>query len=603
MFIDRKYLCISIVFLTMTIFIVGCSEEKPTPAAKAEVPTAPPTQIISTNTPTSIPTATPTQTASSTPPSPTNIPTSIPTETPIPTASPTPAPTDTPTIIPTPTESIYWHYPRHGLNNTAAYTLGRWQLVAEPYSLWSIENEEYSFMNLYPVAGDLDGDGHAEYVIGRFDPQTLQGFLTVYNVDDGSVLWEMQLDRDIHWSPPVITDLNNDGQLDLIFATQRQRTAQDAVARIYALNGKDGSVIWQKPFPEGGLGMTVADVNADGWMEIIINDYQPDDQGGRKLHLLNGRDGSQIWERSTCGSQYGQPTAADLDGDGLLEIISHHHNYEWPKAVERLIVWDHLGNELWSFESAPTEAQAANAPEILGRTPCESWESTTVTDYNNDGELEIGFGSRCSYYLLDVHGNLIWDTVFDVEGWGTIDMMSEDGSEYPHQTSHGTGGYYYDAAVGNIDDDPALEIVFAHWPEYYAEQYFPSGRFVYQRIEPSNEVWALDGADGSVQWVFEGTYIPELSNLQQMWVPILVDLTGDGQLDVLVLSDDRHLYAVNGATGEKMLEYFSYLPPQWEARHLTFIPEGDLGVVIYSAHKRGRIYVLKALVIAERVSE
>ena len=458
-------------------------------------------------------------------------------------------------------------------------------------------------MNLYPVAGDLDGDGHAEYVIGRFDPSNLQkGFLTVYNVDDGSVLWELPVDE-IHWSPPVIADLDNDGQLDLVFATQRQRTPQDAAARIYALNGRDGSVIWQKPFPEGGLGMTVADVNADGWMEIIINDYRPDDQGGRKLHLLNGRDGSQIWERSTCGSQYGQPTAADLDGDGLLEIISHHHNYEWPKAVERLIVWDHLGNELWSFESAPTEAQAANAPEILGRTPCESWESTTVADYNNDGELEIGFGSRCSYYVLDVHGGLIWNTVFDIEGWGTIHMMNEDGSEYAMQTSHGMGGFYYDSAVGNIDDDPALEIVFAHWPEYYAEQYFPSGRFVYQRVEPSNKVWALDGADGSVQWVFEGTYIPELSNLQQMWVPILVDLTDDGQLDVLVLSDDRHLYAVNGATGEKMLEYFSYLPPQWEARHLTFIPEGDLGVVMYSAHKRGQIYVLKALVIAERVFE
>ena len=113
MFIGRKYLCISMVFLTITIFIVGCSEVKPTPAAKTEVPTATPTQM-----------------ASSTPPSPTNTPSSIPTETPTPTASPTPAPTDTPTIIPTPTESIYWHYPRHDLNNTAAYTLGRWQLVA-----------------------------------------------------------------------------------------------------------------------------------------------------------------------------------------------------------------------------------------------------------------------------------------------------------------------------------------------------------------------------------------------------------------------------------------------------------------------------------------
>jgi hypothetical protein len=95
--------------------------------------------------------------------------------------------------------------------------------------------------------------------------------------------------------------------------------------------------------------------------------------------------------------------------------------------------------------------------------------------------------------------------------------------------------------VGNLDDDPALEIVLAFYPEFKADQFFPSGRFEYERIEPGNVMWALDGGDGSVQWVFEGTYIEELNNLQRMWDPILVDLTSDGLLDVLILSSDRHL--------------------------------------------------------------
>jgi outer membrane protein assembly factor BamB len=557
----HKHLSIAIILLALLVFAMGCSGGKTTPPAETIAPTG-------------------TQTS-----------------TPIP-------PTSTPTSIPAPTESVYWPYPRNNLNNTGAYALASWQLVDEPYHLWDLEDENYSFMNLYPVADDLDGDGHAEYVVGRFDPQTLEGFLTVYNVDDGSVLWEMPLHYLTRYCPPVIADLNNDGQLDIVFANQRQDSPDRDVAQIYALNGNDGSVIWQYPFPQGGEGMTVADVNADGWMEVIINDYGRAADGGmnRKLHLLNGQDGTQIWERETAGTQYGQPTAVDLDGDGFLEIVTHHHIYwEW-QSVERMTVWDHNGNELWHFDSSPTEAQSANAPPELGRTPCESWESTTVADYNADGQLEIGFGSRCSYYLLDIHGNLIWNTPLDVEGWGYIVFRNDDGSLYQPQSVHGMGGFYRDSAVGNIDDDPALEIVFAIWPEYTADQFLPTGGFVYDRIVSHNEIWALDGADGSVQWVFEGTY-GGYPNLEQMWDPVLVDLDGDRQLDVLILSDDRHLYAVNGATGEKMMEYFSYLPKQWEAIHLTFVPEGDLGVLLFASERRGQFNTLNALVIAERVPD
>jgi len=551
----RNNLCVLIVLFVICVISTGCDTERSTSITEAVVPTQ------------------------------TEMPPQL-------------QPADTQTSTPAPTESVYWPYPRNNLTNTAAYTSTGWLLLENPNHLWDLEDERYSYMNLYPVADDLDGDGHAEYVIGRYDPRTLDGFLTVFNVDDGSIQWEMPLEYITRYCPPVITDLNDDGQLDLVFANQRQDSPDRAVAQIYALNGKDGSIIWQHPFSEGGLGMTVADVNADGHMEIIINSYGHP----RKLRLLNGQDGSQIWERETTGAQYGQPTAADLDGDGLLEIISHHHLYwDW-QSVERMIVWDNLGNEMWHFDTSPTEAQSANAPPELGKTPCESWESTTVADYNGDGELEIGLGSRCSYYLLDSRGNMIWETPLAVEGWGYIVFKNDDGSLYQPQSVHGQGGLYRDSAVGNIDDDPALEIVFSIWPEYTADQFFPSGNFVYGNIVAHNELWALDGADGSVQWIFKGSY-GEYPQLEQMWDPILVDLDGNNQLDVLVLSDDKHLYAVNGATGEKMMEYFSYLPKQWEAIHLTFVPDGDRGVLLFASERRGRFNTLNALVIAERAPE
>ena len=86
----------------LAIFLVGCSDETPTPTP---VPTATPTPVrtatptaVSTATPTAVSTATPTAVSTATP---TAVPTTTPTA--VPTATPTAVPTATPTAVPTAT--------------------------------------------------------------------------------------------------------------------------------------------------------------------------------------------------------------------------------------------------------------------------------------------------------------------------------------------------------------------------------------------------------------------------------------------------------------------------------------------------------------------
>ena len=202
--------------------------------------------------------------------------------------------------------------------------------------------------------------------------------------------------------------------------------------------------------------------------------------------------------------------------------------------------------------------------------------------------------------MLDGQGKLLW-RVPTVQGYGIVVYHHADGTIEPDV--HGTGGPTgFAAAVGNIDGDPALEILLSFKPEYRADVYEITSTTILTHVTPANEIWALDGQDGSIQWVFEGEY-PSEYKLEQMYEPILVDLTGDGLLDVLVLSVDGHLYAIKGSTGEQLKAY-SIKPASgfWYAEDLTFVGYNTWGIVLYIDNSDG-LSKLHALRIASRKFE
>jgi len=461
-----------------------------------------------------------------------------------------------------------WPYPRYDLANTAANTTIQCELLEQPVESWQVTFPEgYVLDSLFPVAADIDSDGRAEYLIGAWN-QTPEYRLYAFNIEDGSILWRRYFDDWFYWSAPIIVDVNNDSRLDIVLATKSQ---------VMALNGNDASPIWVQPFPDHGMGMMVADVNNDGWVEVVINDYGDP----QSIHLLNGLDGSPIWRRETGGSAYNIPTVGDVNGDGHPEILSHNHLYD--PSRERLLVWDQDGNELWAYLASPSAQQEANAPPELGWVPDFGYISTTIADFNADGQVEIGWGTRCHYYVLNRHGDLLW-RVPTVEGYGVVVSHRADGTVEPDK--HGTGGPHGEAAgVGNLDADPSLEVALSFGPEYRLDWYENTGDWVYTytQVTPANEVQVFSGDDGTLQWVFEGEYLSE-SKLENMGEPILVDLTADGLLDVLVLSTDRHLYAIQGSTGEQLMAYRvgpEDVPLFWVAHHLTFVVDGTNGVVLY----------------------
>jgi len=480
-----------------------------------------------------------------------------------------------------------WPYPRHDISNTAASTTFNWQLLEQPIELWQVPAPEgYIYGSFFPVAADIDNDGKIEYLIGvtNFYTQPRDCWLYAFNIEDGSILWKKQFDSYFYWSAPIIVDVNNDNQLDIVLATKLQ---------VIALNGNDASVIWAQFFPAAGMGMNIDDVDNDGYVEVVINDYGDP----KKIYLLNGQNGNIIWQRETWGSAYNIPTMGDINGDGYSEILSHSHLYD--PSRERLLVWDKDGNELWTYLATPSPEQEAHAPAELGWVPDFGYISTTIDDFDSDGELEIGWGTRCHYYLHNNSGDLIW-RVPTVEGYGIWITHRSDGTVVPD--IHGTGGPSgYSSAVGNIDSDSALEIVLSFKSEYRGHWYESNDSLAVDKVTPANKIWALDGKDGMIQWIFEGEYSDE-DSIEYMWEPILVDLTGDSLLDVLSISTDGHIYAVQGNTGDELMSYSINVPQFWYAVHLTFVGNNDKGILLYGSIDETvspPLYTLHTLQIAQ----
>lgn len=75
----------------------------------------------------------------------------------------------------------------------------------------------------------------------------------------------------------------------------------------------DGSILWSVPTRDASsrvTGSTVFDLDGDGRAEILYNDE-------RYFRVLNGETGAVRYEvRSTSGTAFEYPIAADVDGDG-----------------------------------------------------------------------------------------------------------------------------------------------------------------------------------------------------------------------------------------------------------------------------------------------
>ncbi len=260
----------------------------------------------------------------------------------------------------------------------------------------------------------------------------------------------------------LLQKLTNDGVFKDSYNTSISALAPLNLTLKYAGGGHENTQIGKYYIQEGSTASPCGDVNGDGKPEIIFNvrtNYCLDAATGTVKWMCPS--GHDVTERGA--EPFGQNTnhvpaqIADLDGDGLNEIIIVSTTYAQPEYYSNtsvLTVYDGTGH----FKFAPqyfkfrvhsmkiADLDGNGTKEIaLGVGPGDFFPGTgeaSVYVYNCDGSLRQGWPAECGYGLFN-------DTMeaVDLDGDGTLELVMLNDQEW-------ISAYHHDGTQVVISSGP-----------------------------------------------------------------------------------------------------------------------------------------------------
>lgn len=212
-----------------------------------------------------------------------------------------------------------------------------------------------------PALADLDGDGKLEVIIGVdshlqpvFPPGvgipfgTIPGGLIVVLKSNGGLFpgFPIQYDESID-SPPAVGDIDGDGRPEIVFGTVSVSATPKPSHKVYALHC-DGSNASGWPVSVDGQVRTapaLADLDGDGIADVVVTDDNTGPSGTFHVYAFKGN-GTLLWSRQPKGFagetlSAGDVVIADIlaGGPGSGKEILVPENSE-------IVVFDAAGTQL-----------------------------------------------------------------------------------------------------------------------------------------------------------------------------------------------------------------------------------------------------------------
>lgn len=342
-----------------------------------------------------------------------------------------------------------------------------------------------------PVIADIDSDGRNEMVFGHRD-----GYLRAYEAD-GSLKWAVPAVPGVNKdecvpqstpsaidSSPAVADIDDDGVFEVVVGVgSAVGVARNQNGSVIAFDGRTGLIEWA--FDRS------RDVGNVWHGASTVGDNATDLEDGY------------------CEATYATPAIGDVDGDGSLDIVFASYDFY-----------------IWAVDGSGTP---------LPGFPIDSddtvWSSPALFDVDDDRDVEIFIGGDSTPGGHVDHRGGIFSAI-DYRGNKPILLWRRYANEV----------FFSSSAIADINGDGRYEAVVGMGDNWYIK--------CIKWRDP--QCGPGDGTDHDRVWAFhlnDGSDVPgwPVRARNTVWSsPAVGDIDADGLSEVVVGSDDEHVYAYNG---------------------------------------------------------
>jgi len=339
-----------------------------------------------------------------------------------------------------------------------------------------------------------------------------------------------------YYSSPAVADVDNDGKMEVI-----------AAADLLSVLGDTGTLTptlkWQQDPLGLGVwpGVVVADIDGNGALEIVTA------HGDGYVHVYDYGTDHPRWSRQpTPGQELRSLAVYDLDGDGKLEILvaaAIDDNYNqwyvyqydgvlrsnWPQLAAGA-----LGNAAGAYNEniAVADLDRDERGEIIGPSDVHY-----ITAFKDDG-TQILANER--YNNFDPVGSKYWSQV-GIHVSDAVDLRGYANCGTEHRANFA----YSAPLIVDVNRDGTLEVVVVG--NIYN---CSTGTDLYQMpfiFNADRSRWSGSGFDWTAIPAPDGKAAPlsEDNNVieRAMPNPVVADLDGNGNLEILYASYDGRVHA------------------------------------------------------------
>jgi polysaccharide export outer membrane protein len=320
---------------------------------------------------------------------------------------------------------------------------------------------------------DLNQDGHLDLLVGS--NKDISGLLIEWG--DGLGGWKKEAGPSTSVQPLsfAASDYNHNQNIDILIGGD----GAEKGLQIWEFDSSSKQwMLVSTPATEGSFSsVKFADINQDGWDDIIATQFDKNNSGGVLVLLNNAKGG---WTSNTGPAIQGIFTdlaVEDINNDGYLDIIasqrgglgSEEYDDEVWSQVGGAHIWYGDGNAHWKAQELAANSDA---------------ESLSVADIDGDGDLDIILGLYLKGITYWLNNNSEWEkeTLIEDGTWSALrvgDLDADGSRELIAASSVGQGirvwhihgssfaedtsltpqfGSYFDIDLGDIYGDGTLAI-------------------------------------------------------------------------------------------------------------------------------------------------